>query len=70
MTTFFTVRQKVSIYVDRSSRQWIVQDAEGSFWILPPIENAWNERQPYTPAPGIELEPVPGHYRYFLGLPH
>ncbi|MBS0267018.1 MAG: hypothetical protein JSS02_34150 [Planctomycetes bacterium] len=61
--------QKVTIYVDRISQQWIVRDSEGSFWTVPATTNAWEQRQPFSPSQGVELEPVPGHYRYLLGLP-
>lgn len=66
-----TVRKQiVSIFVDRSSQQWIVLDPEGSFWSVPPIEQGWDQRQPFTPTHDCELEPVPGHYKYMLGLPY
>jgi len=65
-----TVRkQVVAIYVDRSSRQWVVRDADGNFWILPTSDNPWDDRQPFTPTEETELEPVPGHYKYMLRLP-
>ena len=66
-----TVRNRnVTLYVDRSSQQWIVLDAEGNFWIVPPEnENPWDRRQPFYPTEETELEPVPGHYKYMLGLP-
>jgi hypothetical protein len=63
-------KQVVAIYVDRTSGQWIVRDAEGTFWILPRTDNPWDDRQPFVPHEDAELEPVPGHYRYMLGLPH
>lgn len=62
-------KQVAAIYVDRSSQQWIVRDSEGSFWILPSTNTPWDDRQPFFPAEETELEPVPGHYRYMLGLP-
>ena len=62
-------RPVVALYVDRTSRQWIVRDTEGNFWSLPSTDNPWAARQPFTPAEGTELEPVPGHYKYMLGLP-
>jgi hypothetical protein len=62
-------KQVVSIFVDRSSRQWIVLDHEGNLWVVPPNEEGWNQRQPFTPADDSELEPVPRHYRYMLGVP-
>ena len=65
-----TVRkQVVGIYVDRASRRWIVRDADGNFWLLPATDNPWHDRQPFLPGEDTELEPVPGHYRYMLGLP-
>jgi hypothetical protein len=66
----FSVRkQVVAIYVDRSNGQWVVRDCDGNFWILPSTENPWNDRIPFDPSEDIELEPVPGHYRYALQLP-
>lgn len=62
-------KQKVLIYVDRSSNQWIVRDPEGNYWIVPVIENSWENRQPLELSHEMELEPVPGHYKYMLGLP-
>jgi hypothetical protein len=60
----------VALYVDKASQQWIVRDPEGNFWSLPSTDNPWDERQPFTPAEETELEPVPGHYKYMLGLPY
>ena len=66
-----TVRkQATALYVDRSSRQWVVRDSEGNFWILPSTDNPWDDRQPFSPAEETDLEPVPGHYKPMLGLPH
>ena len=62
-------RPVLALYVDRASRRWIVRDVEGQFWSLPATDNPWAERQPFTPAEETELEPVPGHYKYLLGLP-
>jgi hypothetical protein len=65
-----TVRkQVVAIFVDRSSQQWVVRDADGNFWVLPSTDNPWDDRQPFFLAEETELEPVPGHYKYLLGLP-
>jgi hypothetical protein len=63
-------KQVVALYVDRSSGQWVARDAEGEFWTLPPSDNPWQERRPFAPDDETELEPVPGHYKYMLGLPH
>ena len=62
--------RKLSLYVDRSNQQWIVQDADGSFWKLPTVANAWDQRQPYYPSEETALEPIPAHYKYSLGLPY
>ena len=65
-----TVRKQVTtLYVDRASRQWVVRDPDGSFWVLPPTDNPWDDRQPFSPAEETDLEPVPGHYKHMLGLP-
>ena len=65
-----TVRkQVVSIFVDRTSRQWIVLDPDGTLWIVPPVEGGWDQRQPFVLTEESELEPVPRHYKYMLGLP-
>ena len=62
-------RVGVTLYVERASQQWIVLDQDGKFWALPSAENAWDRRQPFYPTEETELEPVPGHYKYMLGLP-
>lgn len=65
-----TLRKNVvTLYVDRSSQQWVVLDAEGNFWMLPSVENAWEERQAFFPTEETELEPIPGHYKSLLGMP-
>ena len=66
-----TLRQNVvHMYVDRASQQWIVLDGEGNLWLVPgECDNPWNQRQPYYPNEETSLEPVPGHYKYMLGLP-
>ena len=66
-----TVRkQPMSLYVDRTSQQWVVRDSEGNFWILPPSENPWDDRQPFSVAEETALEPIPGHYKCMIGLPN
>ena len=67
-----TLRKNVvSLFVDRSSQQWIALDPEGYFWIVPSeYENPWNQRQPFYLTEETELEPVPGHYKHMLGLPN
>jgi hypothetical protein len=62
-------KRVVALYVDKASQQWIVRDSEGQLWSLPSSDNPWDERQPFFPAEETELEPVPGHYKYMLGLP-
>jgi hypothetical protein len=60
----------VALYVDKTTRRWIVRDSEGKFWSLPSAGNTWDERQPFIPAAETELQPVPGHSKYMLGPPH
>ena len=67
---FTASKPVVALYVDKTTRQWIVRDSEGNFWSLPSADNPWDERQPFSPAEETELEPLPGHYKYMLGLPH
>jgi hypothetical protein len=62
-------RQTLSLFVDRSSQQWVVRDEEGNYWVLPPTTKPWDDRQPFYPAEETELESVPGHYKNLLGVP-
>jgi len=67
---FTTEKSVVGIFVDKACPQhWIVRDPEGSFWIVPPVENPWANRQPFAPTDETDLDPIPGHYKYMLGLP-
>jgi hypothetical protein len=58
-----------ALFVDKSCQQWVVRDPEGKYWILPSVEDPWDQRQPYQPTSETDLEPVPGHYKTTLGLP-
>ena len=62
-----TLRTKVvALYVDRSNQRWIAQDRDGNYWIIPhDLEDPW---QSFSPTEETELERVPGHYKYMLGL--
>jgi hypothetical protein len=61
---------KAGIYVDRTcTEHWIVRDPEGNFWIVPSVENPWECRRPFQPTEETELQPIPGHYKFMLGLP-
>jgi hypothetical protein len=63
-------KRMVGIFVDRACpERWIVRDPEGNFWIVPPAENPWDHREPFHPSADTELEPVPAHYKYVLGIP-
>ena len=65
-----TRKPVMGLYVDKGCPEhWIVRDREGRFWLIPPGENAWEKREPFHPGEDAELEPVPGHYIYMLGLP-
>src|SRR5687768_2641059 len=58
-------RHALTLYVDRSSRQWVVLDAEGQFWSVPVIgADPWNQRRPFCPTDETALEPIPGHYKH------
>ena len=70
MTDMITVKKQiVTIFVDKSSQQWVVRDPDGNFWLLPAGDNPWDYRQPFEPTEEMELEPIPGHYKYLLNLP-
>jgi len=60
---------RATLFVDRSSQRWVVLDPEGQFWILPNSVNPWDKRESFVPTDQTVLEPVPGHYRFMLGLP-
>ena len=60
----------VSLFVDRASPEgWVVRDPEGNFWLVPPVDSPWENRRPFFPTEEMDLEPVPGHYKYLLELP-
>jgi hypothetical protein len=63
-------KQIIALFVDRSIRQFVVLDQEGRYWKVPSGGNSWDQRQPFSPTEETELEPVPGHYKQMLGLPH
>ncbi|HEX6984632.1 MAG TPA: hypothetical protein VF170_04610 [Planctomycetaceae bacterium] len=63
-----TNRQPVGLYVDRSTRRWVVRDPQGELWQLGATD-AWDERRPFELTDETELEIVPSHYRYMLDLP-
>lgn len=64
------IASKAAIFVDRDcTDHWIVRDPQGSFWIVPPTENAWENRRPFDPTAETKLQTIPGHYRYSLDLP-
>jgi hypothetical protein len=69
MTILRNQNQKLYLFVDKSSQQWIVQEPDGTFWIIPATDDPWEDRQPFIPTEESELEPVPGHYKCMLGLP-
>ncbi len=48
---------------------WTVRDRDGRSWIVPPGEEARERRQPFQPTGGTELESIPAHYLYMIGLP-
>jgi hypothetical protein len=64
-----TEKSVLALYVDRLTRQWILRDPDGNFWVMPPVEDAWEHREPYDLSQESDLEPVPGHYKYLFQLP-
>ena len=59
-----------ALFVERSSKQWILRDPDGNFWALPAGDDPWCHREPFHPSEATVLEPVPGHYKQLLGLPN
>jgi hypothetical protein len=40
-------KQMVTIFVDRACpERWIVRDAEGNFWLVPPTAHPWDHASP------------------------
>lgn len=63
-------KNATTLYVDRSTGQWILLDGEGNLWTLPAsLDSPWDQRQPYYLNEETDLEQVPGHYKHMLGLP-
>ena len=60
----------LTLYADRVDRRWVVRDPEGDLWVLPHTDTPWDDRQPFSPAEGTDLEVVPGHYLTLFGLTH
>jgi hypothetical protein len=66
----FAIRKPMAtLFVEKVSQQWIVRDPDGNYWSLPNDPSPWDHRQPFQPTEESELELVPGHYKYMLGLP-
>jgi hypothetical protein len=60
----------LALYAAKSCPEhWIVRDHQGRFWLVQPGEDSWERRQPLELTEETELEPIPGHYMYMLGLP-
>ncbi len=58
-----------TVYVDRSTKQWIVRKVEGNFWVVPADDSVpRSQPQPFFPNEENELELVPGHYKQMLGI--
>jgi hypothetical protein len=61
--------RRIYLYVNRPTLQWVVQDEEGKYWVLPHGERPWEHRQEASSLEDLELEPIPGHYKPMLGIP-
>lgn len=63
------IRRRVALYVDRTTRQWVVRDPVGDWWSLPSTDDGWMHRAPFELSEDSELESVPRHYLSMLNLP-
>src|SRR5215475_5470595 len=43
-------RRAATLFVERSTRQWVVRDPEGRFWVLPSVDDPWPSRLPFLPT--------------------
>lgn len=60
---------QLCLFVDRCLPSfWIVRDQAGEFWKVPAGDGAWERREPYTLTVDAQLESVPAHYKYLLGI--
>jgi hypothetical protein len=65
-----TAGNKVNLFADRCSQQWVVLDTDGNYWILSTSDdNPWGQRLPFNLTEETELEPMPGHYKHMFGIP-
>ena len=63
-------KQVASLYVDKTSHQWIVRDPDGDFWTMPCVDSPWEHRELVDPTIGeMDLAPVPGHCKYMFDPP-
>ena len=59
----------VGLYVAKACPEhWIVRTKRDDDGRSPPGDNSWQRRQPLKPTEEVELEPIPRHYIYMLGL--
>jgi hypothetical protein len=58
-----------TLYADRFTRQWVVRDPEGKFWIVTADDSARaTQCDRFFSTEETEFEPVPGHYKHLLGV--
>ena len=53
-------KQRVTLYVDRLSQQWVVLDPEGNFWMVPSVETPGTSASRFTRPRRLSLSPFPG----------
>ena len=60
----------VGLYVAKTCPEhWIAWTTRADSGWSRLAENPWERRQPFQWTEDTELEPIPGHYKYVLGLP-
>lgn len=61
--------RRIRLFVDKANQQWIVQDSDGTYWVLASNDNPWEHRKAIHSTEHLQLESVPGHYKHMLGIP-
>jgi hypothetical protein len=59
----------VANILDKDARMSILMEDARVEQFVPSGQDSWERRQPFEPTEETELELIPGHHKYVLGLP-